>query len=168
MPKKKEQKKGEKEIMKKQGDVEANSHRLFRETNAQSGITLVALVITIIVLGILVGVTVSVGINSGLIGNANQAVTEYEKAQKQEAEGIDVVAKTAELYTMEEVQAGGYTGDSHKKYVETNQSTGETKTAYIPAGFTVSDIEGEKSIDTGLVIYSGEVTDWSTAQTTHN
>ena len=46
----------------------------------QKGITLVALIITIIVMLILVGVTVSVVINSNLIGEANTAKESWQGA----------------------------------------------------------------------------------------
>ena len=51
----------------------------------QKGITLVALVITIIVMLILVGVTVTVAINGGLFDKARDAKTEYESSQASEA-----------------------------------------------------------------------------------
>ena len=47
----------------------------------QKGITLVALVITIIVMLILVGVTVSIALNGGLITKAQNAKTQWEGAQ---------------------------------------------------------------------------------------
>lgn len=51
----------------------------------QKGITLVALVITIIVMLILVGVSVTVAINGGLFGKAKEAKTGYEASQASEA-----------------------------------------------------------------------------------
>ena len=63
---------------------------------------------------------------------------------------------------------GEYAKEVHKKYTDPTDST---KTAYIPAGFTVSNIEGETSISEGLVIYSGDqsnVTDMTTIQQTVN
>ena len=58
----------------------------------QKGITLVALVITIIVLVILVGVTLSVAINSGLINNAKKAVKDYNTVQANESDYVNNVA----------------------------------------------------------------------------
>lgn len=58
----------------------------------QSGITLVALVITIIVLVILVGVTLSVVLNDGLINNAKNAVSGYNQAQTTETQHLNNVA----------------------------------------------------------------------------
>ena len=50
----------------------------------QKGITLVALVVTIIVLIILAGVTLNIVLdNDGIINKAKQAVDDYENAQKE-------------------------------------------------------------------------------------
>ena len=48
----------------------------------QNGITLVALVITIIILLILAGISIAALSNQGLFKKANQATNETEKAQK--------------------------------------------------------------------------------------
>lgn len=50
----------------------------------QKGITLVALVITIIVMLILVGVSITVALNGGLFGNAKDAANNTEEAKKSE------------------------------------------------------------------------------------
>lgn len=51
---------------------------------------------------------------------------------------------------VEKVRAGEYTGNRNKEYIDT-----EGNIAVIPAGFTVSNIENEKTISGGLVVYSG-------------
>lgn len=51
----------------------------------QKGITLVALVITIIVMLILVGVSVTVAINGGLFDKAREGKTGWEGSQSNEA-----------------------------------------------------------------------------------
>ena len=51
---------------------------------SQKGITLVALVITIIVMLILVGVSVTVALNGGLFDTAEKAATNTEEALVQE------------------------------------------------------------------------------------
>lgn len=51
---------------------------------SSKGITLVALVITIIVLLILAGVTLSIVWNSGIIDKSQQAVTNYQNASDNE------------------------------------------------------------------------------------
>lgn len=50
----------------------------------QKGITLVALVITIIVMLILVGVTVTIALNGGLFDTAEKAGEDYKAAQNAE------------------------------------------------------------------------------------
>ena len=53
-------------------------------------------------------------------------------------------------------------------YTDTSESK---KKATIPAGFTVSNIDGEKNVDDGLVIYlipEGETPDWTTKATGDN
>ena len=58
-----------------------------QERRKQKGITLVALVVTIIVLLILAGVTLNIVLdNDGIINKAKQAVDDYENAQKEEQE----------------------------------------------------------------------------------
>ena len=61
---------------------------------AERGITLVALVITIIVLLILATVTISLVINGGIIQRANNAVTKYNAAAYNEQNEIDTADST--------------------------------------------------------------------------
>ena len=64
-------------------DVLGDPH--FRETTKkEKGITLIALVITIIVMLILVGVSVTVALNGGLFTTAEEATTDTEKEVKAE------------------------------------------------------------------------------------
>ena len=51
---------------------------------SQKGITLIALIITIIVMLILVAVTITMAVNGGLFGYAKNAATETEAAKTQE------------------------------------------------------------------------------------
>ena len=51
------------------------------------GITLIALIITIIVMLILVAVSVNILIKSNLIGNAEKATNAYKTATEEEANG---------------------------------------------------------------------------------
>ena len=50
----------------------------------KSGITLIALIITIVVMMILVGVTVAIAINGGLFKSINEAVIKRDIAKMQE------------------------------------------------------------------------------------
>ena len=65
---------------------------------AEKGITLVALVITIIVLLILAMVSISIVTNHNVIQYANNATTSYNEAQTQENTLLDQAAKEMEKY----------------------------------------------------------------------
>ena len=58
---------------------------------AEKGITLVALVITIIVLLILAMVSISLVMNTGIIDRSNNAVTAYNEAQTNEQQQLNAV-----------------------------------------------------------------------------
>ena len=87
----------------------------------EKGITLIALVVTIIILLILVGVTLNMTMSGdGLFSKAKNAVERYKKAQEDEKNFINDIAKVKEIDTAEglkelakEVNAGenyfGYT-----------------------------------------------------------
>ncbi len=107
----------------------------------QEGITLVALIVTIIVLLILAGVTIATlsGPN-GILTQAQKAKEETEKSQTEELEKIQememlMASENGEIYNYE------YTNDD-----------GETITVPIPSGFTISEVEGEQTVEDGLVI----------------
>ena len=53
------------------------------------GITLIALVITIIILLILAGVTINIIINEGLIKQAQNATDRYKQAEEEEVNSLD-------------------------------------------------------------------------------
>ena len=61
---------------------------------ANKGITLVALIITIIVLLILAGVSITFALQGNLINNAQTAVNEYDNAATNEAELLNFINKT--------------------------------------------------------------------------
>lgn len=66
---------------------------------SSKGITLVALVITIIVLLILAGVTISIAVRTGLMDKSQNAVDRYLDAEKNETNRLDQVEiKMNELY----------------------------------------------------------------------
>ena len=99
-----------------------------------SGITLIALVITIIVLLILAGVTIAMltGQN-GILTQAQNAKTATEEATEKEKRQLSQVEASTHL----------------ENYTYTDS---EGKTAKIPAGFAVSNVEGENLVSKGLVI----------------
>ena len=124
------------------------------------GITLVALIITIVVMLILVAVNVNVIVNSDLIGHAEKTGDAYKNAIAEE-EGYNPTlgnGKTLEDYMAEieklpDIKAG-------ERATENSNYNG----AVIPKGFTVSGISKEQKVDNGLVIYDipeGTTPDWS-------
>ena len=131
--------------------------------NRNKGITLVALIITIIVMLILVAVSVNVIIKSNLIGTAEKTVDKYKTASEEEANGGTIEINGKEYASIEDyiestkplpnIEAG--------VRAETNSNY---KGATIPKGFTVSGIKSEQTIEGGLVIYDipeGITPDWS-------
>ena len=82
---------------------------------SQSGITLIALIITIIVMLILVAVTVKVAIDSGLFGHAKKAVDDWKAAEEQESN-----------IGNGPVTIGGVTYNSLDEYLATLPNTPET------------------------------------------
>ena len=65
----------------------------------QKGITLIALVITIVVLLILAGVTLKLVFNGGLIDKSQSAVDKYSQAQQNETEQLADLAEKLETYS---------------------------------------------------------------------
>ena len=93
--------------------------------------------ITIIVLLILAAVSIATltGEN-GLLTRANEAKTETEEAKEDELRRLTALEAATNI----------------ENTTHTDDSTGEEKTVTIPAGFAVSQIEGENTIEDGLVI----------------
>ena len=106
-----------------------------------SGITLIALVITIIVLIILAGVSINLVLgNNGIITRAREAKNNYQKAAAEEETALKDLDKLIDETT------GSSGGDTTKDI--TKYQTGETK-PYLPdSNYSVK----EGSVDTGLVI----------------
>ena len=109
------------------------------------GITLIALIITIVVMLILVAVSVNVIIKGNLIGIANKTVNKYKTASEEEGDlnGLKINGRDLSSYIpLPEIKAG-------ERATEKSNYNGVT----IPEGFTVSGIPGEQDKNKGLVIY---------------
>ena len=103
----------------------------------KQGITLVALVITVIILLILAGIAIaSLTGENGLFARARQAREETLTAQEDELRRLTMLEAAANL----------------ENTTHTDDSTGKDVTVTIPAGFAVSQVEGENTIANGLVI----------------
>ena len=162
-----------------------------------SGITLIALVITIIVILILAGVSISLTLgNNGVLNQATKAIVENTKAQEKEKLQMEIASSyDTELQLLEQNlknninshidEVDSVTGSKFPLIVRYNSGNiykikadgtvieplpgeigaGEKapsdknaiyvdgeNIAVIPAGYTVSNVEGEQSIEGGLVI----------------
>ena len=134
-----------------------------QEKHTSKGITLIALVITIIVMLILVAVTISMAINGGLFEKAGKATGDTKNAmdaEQQLADGrIQIAGKVYE--SIDDYLAGKEAVLDYDKTKTNDDGTlksnakyeSDGKTAIIPKGFKIiEDTEGKKSIDVGLVI----------------
>ena len=121
--------------------------------NRNKGITLVALIITIVVMLILVAVSVNVIIKSNLIGTAEKTVNKYKTASEEEANGGVIEIDGKKYNSIED-----YMKEKEEKLPDIKAGEKASKNsnyngAVIPEKFTVSKAEGETTIDGGLVIY---------------
>ena len=123
--------------------------------NKEKGITLIALIITIIVMLILVGVVVTVVIQSDLLGTAKTAGDKYKTAYEDESNMSEVTINGEKYASIEDYLESikPLPEGAGKMFSKTKEYNDGTKTAVIPGGFTVSGIRNETRIDDGLVIY---------------
>ena len=126
-----------------------------------TGITLVALVVTIIVLLILAGVTITLLLgDNGIIRKAQEAVNTMNEAIQSEQQQMNDL-----LEELNNAMNGGGTGTGGDDTVEMPSNwdsnkvvavkSDDGKTVPVPIGFTKSTVEGEGSVDTGFVIKQG-------------
>ena len=135
------------------------------------GITLIALIITIIILLILVGVSLNLLIKGDLFGSAEKAVEGTNAKVEEQQTAVDELMGELDEFEkeIEEQQRQQEEAEKQKNLPGTRVSENtkyirDGKTAWIPKGFTVSGIKSEQSIDNGLVIYDipeGITPDWS-------
>ena len=105
-----------------------------KERKNEKGITLIALIITIIVLLILAGVSISLVVGeNGILSRATDASKKTNEAKAEEERQMSIAEAAMNFENTE--------------YEDKN---GEKVT--IPAGFAVSQVEGENTVEDGLVI----------------
>ena len=131
-----------------------------KEIEQNKGITLIALIITIIILLILVGVSINLAIKGDLFGSAKKAVSGTNAKVNEQQTRVDELMGELDKVGEQQRQDNlpGTRATENLKYVS------DGKTAWIPKGFTVSGIKSEQSIDNGLVIYDipeGTTPDWT-------
>ncbi len=133
----------------------------------EKGITIIALIITIILLLILVGVSINLVIKGNLFGSAEKAVSGTNDKTAQEQTRVDELMgelDKVEKQQKEQEEAEKQKNLLGKRVTENTKYVSNGKTAWIPKGFTVSGIKSEQSINKGLVIYDipeGTTPDWS-------
>ncbi len=127
----------------------------------EKGITLIALMVTLAVLIALLAVSANVLVNSDIIGHSEKTGQAYTNAlENDKTIGNDGVTINGKRYAnmedfgrgeelIESNIPGGTKVDENKEYV----TEGETRTAVIPGGFTISGKHSERTIEGGLVIY---------------
>ena len=123
-----------------------------KEVKQNRGITLIALIITIVVMLILVAVSVNILIKSNLIGTAEKTVNKYKTASEEEANGGVIEIDGKKYNSIEDYMAGKEKLPDIKAGEKASKNSNYNG-AVIPEGFTVSKAEGETTIDGGLVIY---------------
>ena len=116
-----------------------------KKGNSIKGITLIALVITIIVLLILAGVSIAT------LTGQNGILTQATKSKKETQ-----IASEDELRRLTALEAA----TNIENTIYKDNSTEEEKSVIIPAGFAVSQVEGENTLKDGLVIIDKYGNEW--------
>ena len=137
-------------------------------SKSDRAITLIALVVTIIVLLILAGVTInSVVGTDGVIKKSKVSVNEYKKESEEEENSIkdleNIIDENVNEIQEKYLKSGEYASN-------TDMYSDGTSLAVIPAGFSVSGISSENKISSGLVIYKGDLSkaNWETGKDASN
>ena len=112
------------------------------------GITLVALVVTIVVLLILAGVSINLVLgNNGIIAKAKDAETKSAEASQNDLKGMNGLVSE-----MEGALAGnGSTGSGNNFMTKNTEVTYPDGTVWIPEGFKVAD-DSASTVQGGVVI----------------
>ncbi len=133
--------------------------RIKGKSYKEQGITLVALVITIIILLILAGVTLNTALSdNGLFARAKEASEKYKESEEQEKEALDDIEKELDgiIQTKEKAKAGEKVSIPEGKEWDENKvdavADGEGNVIPVPNGFYYAG--GSKS--TGFVISDTE------------
>ena len=127
------------------------------------GITLIALVITIIVLLVLAGVSIAmVTGQNGILNQASRAGAQTQVAEAKEMAGMDLSAKVAEFYEAKYVNNTIARNTTVQSYV-TNATTGLTNTTdYTISGNIITIVPKTENGNTvtGNIQVDGSIT-WS-------
>ena len=149
-----------------------------QKIKSKSGITLLALVVTIVVLLILAGVSLNLVIgNDGIMKRAKEAKEKYGQASKNEQKDLDTVEDYMNKMTGEGSGTGTGTvvkvnvGESATGVATINGKAGNTNNPTIPKGYIPVNTETanwgdgssaplKNAVDHGLVIQDGSGNQW--------
>ena len=113
------------------------------------GVTLVALVVTIIILLILAGISISALTQTGIFGKTKDAEKRSKEAEQKQAETLGSYEKEINKYVAEEL-----TSEKINKVLKTNENTvlkdSKGNVFTVPAGFKIT--EDATTVDKGIVI----------------
>ena len=139
----------------------------------KSGITLIALVVTIVVLLILAGVSISLILdNNGIINKSKKAKREYESAKANEQEQLDNASEWMEEVVTGKKSTVVKTFKEKKNENSTiNGEEGDSNNPTIPAGYIPINTEtsnwgngkdepSQDSVNHGLVIRDDKNNEW--------
>ncbi len=124
--------------------------------NKDKGITLIALVITIIILLILAGISISALTNQGLFKNAKAAQNATEKVEKEQGQRLNEYEDEINKYlnNANEDEKIGLIADNINKELSKTDNTKlkdeKGNKIVVPAGFKI--VEGATTVDKGIVI----------------
>ena len=114
----------------------------------QKGITLVALVVTIVVLLILAGVSINLVLgDNGIVKKAQEAKTKPEEASKNDLTSMDELTKELE----EAINGTGNNDDGNKFMKENTKVAYSDGDVWIPEGFKIAD-DSASTVQGGVVI----------------
>ena len=113
----------------------------------QKGITLVALVITIVILLILAGISISTLTNTGIFEKAKDAKEKSEAEEKQQSETLDSYEKELNKYTSDNLEEN--IGVKFEKNTELHDKNGSK--IIVPAGFKVVNTD-DLTVEKGIVV----------------
>ena len=130
--------------------------------NKNKGITLIALVITIIILLILAGISISALTNQGLFKNAKAAQNATEKAEKEQGQRLNEYEDEINKYlgNSKDESKDDTKGTTVEEAIKKNGALSTTDNTelkdaknnkiVVPAGFKI--VEGATTVDKGIVI----------------
>ena len=142
--------------MKEKGNLDGGTKDCLKYSNKNSGITLIVLVVSIVVLIILATVSINAVLGqNGIIKKAKQAKEMYSNSIAKDNEEMDRL-----LNEMAQYNEGGTTGDidptRNWDLDKVNKITSEDNIIVpVPKGYTASTVTGEKSVSSGFVIKEG-------------